>query len=106
MGIDNEINESAVVDYAAAVSSSGSCGPSDTNQGDIVEDVNEDEFIPESDNNDNDEGLDDGLLNEVSDNMFLEAFFAYDDDDTVNTKVNEKLLRWLCLFISLSQKKI
>ena len=34
MGIDNEINESAVVDYAAAVSSSGSCGPSDANQGD------------------------------------------------------------------------
>ena len=76
MGIDNEINESAVVDYAAVVSSSGSCGPSDTNQGDIVEDVNEDEFIPESDNNDNDEGLNDGLSDEVFDAMFEEAFFC------------------------------
>ena len=105
VGIDNEINESAVVDYAAAVSSSGSCGPSDANQGDIVEDVNEQEFIPESDNNDDDEGLTDGLSDEVFDDMFQEAFFAYDDDDTVDKKANKKLLRWLCLFISLQQKK-
>ena len=88
------------------MSSSGSCGPSDTNQEDIVEDVNEDEYIPESDNDDNDEGLDDSLWDEVFDDMFQEAFFAYDDDDTVDKKANDKLLRWLCLFISLWQKKV
>ena len=69
-------NQSAVVDYAAVVSSSGGCGPSDTKQRDIAEDVNEDEFIPESDNNDNDESLDDGLSDEVFDDMFQEAFFC------------------------------
>ena len=63
--------------------------------------MNEYEFIPESDNNDDDEGLTDGLSDEVFDDMFQEAFFAYDDDDTVDKKANKKLLRWLCLFISL-----
>ena len=52
--------------------------------------MNEDEFIPESDNNDNDKGLDGGLSDEVVDDMFQEAFFAYDDDDTVDEKANEK----------------
>ena len=73
-------NQSAVVDYAAVVSCRGelccSCGPSDTKQRDIAEDVNEDEFIPESDNNDNDESLDDGLSDELFDDMFQEAFFC------------------------------
>ena len=67
--------------------------------------MNEDEFIPESDNDDNDEGLDDSLWDEVFDDMFQEAFFASDDDDTVDKKANDKLLRWLCLLISLWQKK-
>ena len=36
---------------------------------------------------------------------FKKHFFAYDDDGTVDKKAKEKLLRWLCLFISLWQKK-
>ena len=87
MEIDNEINESVVVSSTAV--SSGSYCPSDTNQGYTAESENEDEFIPESDINDNDEGLSD----EVFGYMFQEVFFAYDDDDTGDKKANEKLLR-------------
>ena len=76
MEIDNKINENAVVDYTAVVSSSVSCGSSNTNQGDKVEDVDLDEFIPESDNNDNDEGLDNRLADEVFDDIFQEEFFC------------------------------
>lgn len=68
MEIDNEINESAVVGSTAV--SSGSYGTSNTNQGNVAEDENENEFIPESDINDNDEGLDNGLSDEVFDDMF------------------------------------
>ena len=68
MEIDNEINESEVVGSTAV--SSGSYGTSNTNQGNIAEDENENEFIPESDINDNDEDLDNGLSDEVFDDMF------------------------------------
>ena len=43
----NKINESAVVGSPAV--SSGSCCTRDTNQGNLAEDKNKDEFIPEID---------------------------------------------------------
>ena len=36
---------------------------------------------------------------------FKKHFFAYDDNDTLDKKANEKLIKWLWLFISLWQSK-
>ena len=66
----------------------------------IAEYENKDEFIPEIDINDSDEGFGNWLSDEVFDDMFQEAFYAC-DYDTVNKNANEKLFRWFYLFISL-----